>query len=57
MQAPDTLLVLDFVEFCYRAVAKPIQGSFHEFYEHHHLTFRLEAGKKHFAQTSIEFFP
>lgn len=46
--APDTLVVLDFIEFCYRSVAKPIQGSYHSFFRHYHLSFDSEAGKEEF---------
>jgi hypothetical protein len=43
--APDTFVVLDFVEFCHHSVAKPIQGSYHAFFGHHHLSFDQEEGK------------
>src|SRR6476469_6422952 len=36
---PDSLAILDFVEFCHSHVAKPIHGSYHVFFQHHHLTF------------------
>lgn len=41
-------MVLDFVEFCYRAVAKPIQGSHHSYFGHYHLSFAPEEGKESF---------
>ena len=44
--APDTLLVLDFIQFCHRSIAKPIQGPYHSFFRHHHLTFDVDAGKR-----------
>lgn len=49
--APDTLIVLDLIEFCYRSIAKPIQGSFHSFFKHHHLTFDDQAGKDEFRES------
>ncbi len=54
--APETLLVLDFVEFCYRFVAKPIQGSYHDFFSHHHLIFDVEAGKRQFRDDVNRIF-
>lgn len=50
--APPTLVVLDFLEFCHRNIAKPIQGSFHSFFRHYHLSFDAEAGQSEF-RTSI----
>lgn len=46
--APDTLMIMDLVEFCHRAVAKPIQGSYHSFFGHHHLTFDADIGQARF---------
>ncbi len=46
--APDTFLILDFIEFCYRSIAKPIQGAYHSFFCHHHLSFDFEAGRDAF---------
>ena len=46
--APDTLLVLDLIEFCYRSVGKPIQGSHHSYFGHYHLSFDIEDGKDAF---------
>lgn len=45
---PDTLAVLDLIQFSYRAVAKPIQGSYHSFFQHHHLTFDVDSGREEF---------
>lgn len=46
--APPTLLILDFIEYIYAAVAKPILGKHHEFFSHHHLTFDEDAGRDEF---------
>ena len=46
--APPTVVILDLVEFCFAHVARPGQGSFHSFFEHHHLTFDREAGQEAF---------
>lgn len=54
--APDTLLALDFVEFCHRTLAKPIQGSFHSFFRHHHLSFDEVEGKQVFRDDINRIF-
>ena len=48
--APETMVVLDLIQFCYQAVAKPIQGGYHSFFRHHHLSFDEEAGKDSFLE-------
>mgnify|MGYP001109443917 CR=1 FL=1 len=47
---PDTLIVLDLVEFVWRTVAKPIIGSYHDYHRHHHYTFDEEAGRDAFRE-------
>lgn len=47
---PPTLVVLDLLEFCYRAVAEPVQREFHKFYSHYHLEFRVDEGQKSFRR-------
>lgn len=47
--APDTLLILDFIEFCFRIVAKPIQVSHHSFFGHYHLSFDEIDGRQIFV--------
>ena len=54
--APDTLLILDFIEFVQAAVAKPIPGKYHDFFSHHHLTFDQEAGQEEFRATVNRIF-
>lgn len=54
--APDTGLVLDFVEFVYASVAKPIPGKYHDFFSHHHLTFNQESGQDEFRITINRLF-
>ena len=49
--APDTLLVLDFMEFVYTAVAQPIHGKHHDYFNHHHLTFDQVVGQEDFRKT------
>jgi len=47
---PPTLAILDFIQFCYRRVAKPIPGGWHKFYDHYHLTFDQQAGQRDFRE-------
>ncbi len=54
--APDTLLILDFVEFVYASVAKPVPGKHHDFFNHHHFTFDQPAGQEEFRATVNRIF-
>jgi hypothetical protein len=54
--APDTLLILDFIEFVYASVAKPIPGKHHDFFSHHHLTFDQQSGQEEFRATVNRIF-
>jgi len=48
-EAPETPVILDLLEFCARTVGEPIQGSYHSFFGHHHLTWDREAGLQRFV--------
>lgn len=54
--APSTLLVLDFIEFCHRMLAKPIKGSYHSYFRHNHLSFDESEGKKVFHEDINRIF-
>ncbi len=45
---PATPVVLDLLEFCVRAVGQPIQGSYHSFFRHYHLSWHRQAGQQQF---------
>lgn len=47
---PQTMVALDLIQFCYQIVTQPIQGSYHSFYRHHHLSFDEEAGKDYYRK-------
>lgn len=49
-EIPRTLDVLDMIEFCWRCVGKPIQGSYHSFFQHYHLRYDVEAGRDQFRE-------
>lgn len=46
---PATLAILDMIEFCWRAIGKPVQGGYHSFFGHHHLSFDMAAGRAEFG--------
>lgn len=54
--APDTLLVLDFLEFVFAAVAQPIPGKHHDYFNHHHLMFDQAVGREEFRKTVNRIF-
>jgi len=54
--APDTLLVLDFLELVYAIVAQPIPGKYHDYFNHHHLTFNQSLGQEEFRRTVNRIF-
>jgi hypothetical protein len=47
---PTTLAILDLVEFTHGHIGKPVQGSYHGFFRHHHLSYDLDAGRSEFSQ-------
>lgn len=54
--SPDYLSVLDVIQFCYEHVALPIQGSYHSFFQHHHLDFDVDAGRIDFRNKVNRIF-
>ena len=53
---PDTLTTLDLIQFSYQAVAKPIQGAYHSYYRHHHMTFDEDGGREQFRSKVNSIF-
>ena len=53
---PPTIAILDLTEFCHRSVAKPIQGSYHSFFEHYHLDFDREQGREEYREDINRIF-
>ncbi len=53
---PGTLDILDMVEFSWRSIGKPEQGSYHSFFDHHHLTFNIDAGRTAFVEAINRIF-
>ena len=46
---PDTHVILDLLEFCAAAVGEPINGNYHSFFGHFHLSWDREAGVARFV--------
>ena len=46
---PPTPTILDFLEFTALSIGTPIEGYFHSFFRHHHLTFDHDKGLASFA--------
>jgi hypothetical protein len=36
----DKYITLDFIQFCHKYIKEPILGDYHQYYKHHHLTFK-----------------
>ncbi|EPU1599595.1 AbiJ-NTD4 domain-containing protein [Klebsiella pneumoniae] len=48
---PNYLDVMDLLQFCFKHIALPIEGSFHSFYSHHHINgFDETAGRNEFLK-------
>lgn len=54
--APDTLLILDFIEFVHASIAKPSNGKYHDYFMHYHLTFDQLTGQEEFRATINRIF-
>ncbi|CAH0338881.1 hypothetical protein RHI9324_00513 [Rhizobium sp. CECT 9324] len=55
-EVPDTPVILDLLEFCASAVGEPIQGAYHSYYRHHHLSWNRDAGLARFvSDVNLQF--
>ena len=52
----DTVVFLDLLEFCARAVARPVQRDYHSYYGHYHLGFDRDAGLTDFLSHVNQLF-
>ncbi len=48
--SPTTIDILDLLEFCLLHVAEPVEGSYHSFFRHSHLSFDRELGRQKFSE-------
>ena len=55
-EPPPLLAVMDMIEFCWRAVGKPVKRDFHSYFGHYHLKFNDEIGQYEFRETINSIF-
>jgi hypothetical protein len=48
---PPTLAILDFLELMYRHASEASEGRYHSHFEHHHLRFDRDAGRRELRET------
>ena len=53
---PDTLTILDIVEFCWRCIGSPINIGYHEYFKHRHLRFDVNTGRGEFRENINRIF-
>ena len=56
IDAPPMATIFDIIEFSWTSVGKPLQGRYHGFFGHHHLTFDKEAGQRDFRDDVNRIF-
>jgi hypothetical protein len=55
-EVPETPVILDLLEFCAAAIGEPIEGFYHSFFRHHHLSWDHESGLSRFiADVNLVF--
>ena len=47
---PETVEILDVLEFCWRHVGEPVTGSYHSFFQHFHLSFNRDSGQNKYSE-------
>lgn len=47
-EVPETPVILDLLEFCAKAVGEPVQGAYHSYFRHYHLSWDRESGLERF---------
>ncbi len=55
-RTPPILTMLDIIEFCWRRIGKPIHLHYHDYLNHYHLTFSVEAGQEEFREAVNRIF-
>ena len=53
---PQTVDILDLIEFCWKNIAQPELRDYHKFFGHYHLQFDVEEGQKKFREVINEIF-
>jgi hypothetical protein len=47
---PETPTILDLLEFVAASIAAPVEGYYHSYFQHHHLSFDREEGLRRFVE-------
>ena len=55
-ETPETVDVLDVIEFCWRCVGLPVQDGYHGFFDHYHLQFDIDDGRHQFRECVNRIF-
>jgi len=53
---PETPTILDLLEFVSASIAMPIEGYYHAFFRHHHLSFDRDEGRRRFVEDVESIF-
>ena len=55
-EPPSTLITMDIIEFCWRAVGKPIQLGYHDYHKHYHFNYDIEGGRQEIGEAVNRIF-
>ena len=55
-EPPETICVLELMEFCWRHIGHPIQSGYHDYFQHYHLRFDVELGRYNFFEDVNRIF-
>ncbi|MBF0422176.1 MAG: stationary phase or STEss regulating sigma factor [Magnetococcales bacterium] len=53
---PDTLDLLDLIQFCFKNISKPSRHDYHDYFKHYHLTFNRQEGQETFLGQINQIF-
>ena len=48
--------LFDTLEFCWNCIGEPVKTNYHSYFNHHHLTFNIEAGQEKFCEDVNRIF-
>src|SRR5690606_37875667 len=55
-EVPPVPVIMDLLEFCSASIGKPIEGSYHPYFQHSHLVWDREAGLASFVSDVNRLF-
>ena len=56
IEHPPALVIMDIIEFCWEHVGSPTYGTYHSFFQHHHLDFDKGAGQTEYKEDVNQIF-